>query len=316
VTPRRAWAEVSASRPEALTYRSGALAEQAARVESALVARFGSDDAAVVLDSDPGKSWARRVRPHAEACRSGQRLVFSVLSRPYLIASKTHAPVPAAATIAGLAEFAREEGFDVVGIVGYGFLLGHPLGRASLLAPTDTTQRWRRLLSWLSRNDELAELATYLDLEVATRLPASASPRLMVVLEKGRTAREPEVLPPSGTFDEAVAKLPVAQLSAALDGLLEPVRARQLAFALLDHFAVRRPGSGLEQLLSPRRAAQYEQWATGNRIDRGVTRVARHWSDGCGAKMRHETDLTLSMDYPLVRKILEDYLHVYTDGFR
>jgi hypothetical protein len=234
-------------------------------------------------------------------------LIFTVLSRDYLEATSHQEQVPGAASNDELRAFAEASGFTIVGFAGYGVLLGHPLGGASLLSPTDTTHRWRRMLSWMRRDDALADLAAFIDLEIVSRLPLSVAPCVMVALEKG-TSGGPHVHAPA-THHAAFAA--VAARNAELDLLLEPVKARLFGFALLDHLAAHRPDCPAVQLLTPRRAMQYALWARANRIDREVVRAARDWSDGCRAKVRHDVDVTLSADYFLVRGILEDYLDLY-----
>ena len=305
---RADWAEIVDAPPQPVSFRSGALEALAESVESALIDRFGGDDVEVLLDSDPSTPWADRVRPRAEALQDGHRLAFNVLSQEYLDATSPGAAALSAASVADLLEFANTTGLTPVCVVGYGFLLGHPLGGESLLSPADTTLRWRRSLSWLRRDEALAEFASRLDLEVVGRLPASVAPCLMVVLSRGGEPNHAAKLPPAGRVGAAVAELPIGELSAAFDALLEPLKTRQFGFTLFEQLATRHPELGAQRLLSPLRTQQWEHWVAAGRIDRDVTRIARQWSEGAQGRYRHGTDVTLSVDYVVVRRLLEDYL--------
>ena len=136
-----------------------------------------------------------------------------------------------------------------------------------LARPLEQTYHWRRVTSWLRRDDDLVRLAQFLDRRLRSR--------------------------------------PTPEAVAELDALLVRVRSRYLCFVLLESLQAR--GVEVARWLTPRRAEEYDAWLDAARIDREATSIAREWSAGCQARIRESIDVTVGADYFLVRALLEDY---------
>ncbi|MDQ7991051.1 MAG: hypothetical protein AAGC63_00090 [Propionicimonas sp.] len=311
-------------------FRTGPLASLAGQVEAGLVARLATRSGDVTLldtDAAPG-DWRRRVRPALQRLGPDARLVFNALSKDYLDLTE---PGPAgrrgraALGVAELARFATAAQTTVEAVVPYGALLGHPFGGRSLLAPLDRTHRWRRGVSWLARDDGRADLAAFLEQRVVQALPPGVAPYVMVVLARhadpagnaGFAERHRLALSGSGAADlvELVRAQvgPAGSLEGDLDRLLTPLKARVFAFELLDQLSSRWPAFDPDGLLTPARSGEFARWRRAKAADGEATRLAREWSDGCRERVLHATDLTLSLDYGLVRAILEQYYDLYEE---
>lgn len=323
----------AAPTPDHGGFRAGPLATLAEAVEADLVAGLapGGDDL-VAIDQTPAPGdWRRRIRPLLRRLRPDARLVFNALSQDYLDLTAAAAPATrgrarrASLSVSELTGFATASRLAVGAVRPYGALLGHPFGGRSPLAPLDGSHRWRRGLSWLARDEGLAELLRFLEQRVVPGLPAGAAPYVMVVVERrvdpdGNAAvadHHRRVL--DGLTAASLAELARAQagpgetLAGRLDPLLAPLRARVFAFELLDQLTATWPALDPSALLSPARAEQYSHWRLANQVDREATRLAREWSDGCPERVLDGTDLTVSLDYGLVRGILEQYFDLYEE---
>jgi hypothetical protein len=184
---------------------------------------------------------------------------------------------------AGLADADREaasRGLAVGTVVPFGVLLGG----SRLLATLEATHRWRRLTSWIGVDARLTAAAAHLDRVLSLTEPSWAT-RAVVTL--GTASHE--ATPPA---------------PAELDATLGSAKARYLCFALLDAAAEQLPGFDPAEVLTPGRLATYLAWQDAQARDREATAFMRAWSSGSEDRFRRKTDVTLALDYELVRDVL------------
>lgn len=144
-----------------------------------------------------------------------------------------------------------------------------------LVGPVRRTHRWRRTMSWVERDADVARVVAFLGRALAT------SPR-----------------PGS---------------AAALQPLLTRRRPRFVCFVAIEAVDRRRPRRGVTGLLTPDLNAEYAQWRRAALVDAEATGIARRWSAGCPSRVKDSTDVTLGVDYFLVRSLLEDYYRAFDE---
>lgn len=247
-------------------------------LESRLVERHtGGTAASVVLRAGP-RDWKKALRRVAP----GQRLLIGVGPEVSVDEVVAHA---------------GRKRFTVVDLVPYGGLAG------GVLAPRDHPHRWRRVTSWLGEDEQLTALATVLEERWVPTLSPSMAAYCLVVADRrpgrhgGPPARPvPSALPPR---DE--------QLVLDIEALSTRALARYFLFLVVDAVAARVPHVDPAFLLTPRRRDEYAAWHEIQQIDEDVTTLARQWSAACADRLRDGLDVTVAVDYELVRQLLEQH---------
>ena len=172
-------------------------------------------------------------------------------------------------------------------LVPFGVLLGATPPLAALVG----THRWGRLLSWLDSDPHLAATARHLDRVLSIVLPAAA----------------PHAIAVRDTVPRSVSTPPAAT---ALAPHLRSPRARYLCYAVIAAEAEELPALA-ETLLLSDDVAQYDAWRRAMRLDEEVTTLLRAWSSSCPKRMQRHTDVTLAVDYPLARRLLERHFQIF-----
>jgi hypothetical protein len=247
-------------------------------LESRLVERHtGGTAASVVLRAGP-RDWKTALRRVA----SGHRLLIGVGPDVSVDEVVAHA---------------SRKGFTVVDLVPYGGLAG------GVLTPGDHPHRWRRVTSWLGVDEQLTALATALEERwIPTLHPSMAAYCLLVADRRpGRDGGDPRhpgpgVLP---SRDD--------QLVRDIEALTTRSLARYFLFLVVDAVAARVPHFDPAVLLTPRRRDEYAAWHEVQQIDEDVTALARQWSAACADRWRDGLDVSVAVDYDLVRELLEQH---------
>lgn len=189
------------------------------------------------------------------------------------------------------------KGLAVTDVVPYGGLAG------GVLTPQDRPYRWQRVLSWLGEDAQLTALATTLEERWVSQLhPAMAVYRFVVAERRSDSDRDRWQPPAPDTVPE-----PDERLALEVESLSTRASSRYFLFLVTDAVAARMPGFDPATLLTPRRLEEYAGWHNVQRIDEEVTALARDWSGACVERWRDGLDVTVAVDYELVRQLLEQH---------
>lgn len=305
-------------------------------------AAFDSIVALDVLTHVP--DWPQRLREWQGRLSAGGRILFDVHSRDNLHAAfgpdseswpeplrnraDSQAPEHFILHI-GLEEllaFADKAGMTVLAAVPYGAFLGGNDSNWLLYQALERTFKWKRALSWFARDPALIELGLFLEEQLVSRLTPRMAGRLFVVLENraDHTANTRLAADLSArdealsqyTFDKLQPWLPLTpqQYAGELDRLLQPLRARHFFFLLLQVLHAHVPSYDFADALSDEMMQVISAWLTAAEVDSQVMVIARQWSAPCEFKLHQGVDVTLGMQYDLVRVLLAKHYGVFGEA--
>lgn len=134
------------------------------------------------------------------------------------------------------------------------------------------------MLSWLGRDDELTRLAEL----------------LQTALDQG---------PDGDTVRQ-------------LDAQIGRTRPRYLLFLVVATLGATDPVAVGEQWLTPARLREFLAWREAARVDAEAVVIARQWATGCPDHELEAVDVTVGVDYHLVRALIEEHDRTRGEGVR
>jgi ubiquinone/menaquinone biosynthesis C-methylase UbiE len=280
--------------------------------------------------------WKRVVRP-------GGRLIFDIHTQDHVIAacgadksrwpdalratedSNSFGSYMSRASIDELVEFAEAAGFVVKTVVPYGAFFGGGNINWLLYSQLEQKASWKRTLSWFARDKGLLDLGLFIEESIVANLSPKATGRMFVVLEnKADTAANARFAADIAARNQAFESLDVAGLMSSLplsaagfaaefDRLLTPLRNRHFFFLLFSSIRARFPAFDFGGLISADMMRELSDWAVSNALDQKATEIARNWSAGMDSRFKSGVDVTIGVEYNLVRVLLSEYFGLF-DG--
>lgn len=282
--------------------------------------------------------WKRVVRP-------GGRVIFDIHSLDHIHAAYGHDMTQWPEALNGnaqaqgnfvdylsrmstkeLVSFANDAGFAIVAAIPYGAFLGGGNVNWLLYESLERSHKWRRVLSWFSRDAHLFEMGLFLEEMVVSCLSPRITGRMFVVLEnradpEGNARWEADLM----AKEEAMAKhtfsallpwlpLPVNVFERELARLLQPLRSRHFFYLLLKTLVTRYPTYDFSGVLPEDYVQQFSTWWANDITDERALALARGWSDGCHTKYYQGVDVTRGIEYHLVEALLKKHYRIFGEG--
>jgi SAM-dependent methyltransferase len=286
-------------------------------------------------------TWRESLSEWKRVVRHGGRIIFDIHSLDHVTAAygcdkqrwpealrrtddpKNFSQFMSRLSIDELVSFANETDLSIAAVVPYGAFLGGGNTNWLHYEALESTHKWRRLLSWFARDESLLELGLFLEETLISRLTPRLAGRMFVVLDnRPDAAANARFAADMKSRDLALDRLDMAALlpwlpltvdeySAELDRLLRPLRSRHFFFLLFRSMASHCPIFNFRGALSSSMGRQMAAWMDCERIDRQAVEIARSWSTTSTFKFRSDVDVTLGMEYFLVRDLLAKYFGVF-----
>ncbi len=289
--------------------------------------------------------WREVLAHWASKVRAGGRLVFDVYSldhlrlatgMPLTEADMLPAPGDEGAVsrfnlricVDDLVQVANQLGLSIVAVVPYRGFFGASDAN-QLLAPwLDGVQRWERLLSWLSTDESLFDMAHYLEQQLIAPLTSRVSGKLMLVLDKradppanqrwqARNAEINAALAADRLDLNVLAEyLPAtpAEIRARLADHLQPLRNRIFCYRLVRPMLLQANRFDLATVLPAAVLDQFNTWLHREASDRTASELVGGWS-AClpaGATAHDGVDLAVATHYSLTERLLTEQMGLFS----
>lgn len=277
------------------------------------------------------REWKRLVRP-------GGRIVFDIHSLDHEDAACQRrgekarrdsdmdvGAYVARLRVAELVETASRLGLSIAAVVPYAGLCNENFWLKGTAADSE---RFQRLLSWIVEDRRLYAFALFVEQEVFARLTSQATFRMMIVLDNREGAVENQAwlarndalnrTLASGAlrFDALSQAVPACDGAwrARLDGHMDWLRNRVLAFFLLLAFAPFRDPSALESFIAPGHASTLADWLGKHGTDRLVSAMLLDFTriPEVGRILSHrDVPLVGALEYELTQDLLDRYFQAF-----
>ncbi|MBC8745375.1 MULTISPECIES: class I SAM-dependent methyltransferase [Paraburkholderia] len=281
--------------------------------------------------------WKRVVRPEG-------RLIFDIHSRDHTTAAYgvDHAKWPeplkltenngdfayymSRASVDELVDFANSAGLRLVAAVPYGAFLGGGNINWLSYAELDATQRFKRALSWFARDNKLFDLGLFLEESLIAHLTPRVTGRMFVVFDncpdpEANARFAADVAARDAALDKRdfAALLPWLPLTpneyaTGLERLLQPLRSRHFFFLLFKTLTARQPDFNFGGVIPPGAFEQFLAWIEQERIDQRASEIARGWAADAPFRFKDGVDVTVGVEYNLVKALLEKHFGMFTGG--
>ncbi|HWJ34470.1 MAG TPA: class I SAM-dependent methyltransferase [Steroidobacteraceae bacterium] len=286
-------------------------------------------------------TWRESLSEWKRVVRHGGRIIFDIHSLDHVTAAygddkqrwpealrrtddpKNFSQFMSRLSIDELVSFANDADLSISAVVPYGAFLGGGNTNWLHYEALESTHKWTRLLSWFARDERLMELGLFLEETLISRLTTRLAGRMFVVLDnKKDTAANARFAAEMKLRDRALDQIDMAALrpwlpmtieefSAELDRLLRPLRNRHFFFLLFRSLISHCPTFNFRGALSTTTSRQMAAWMDCERIDRQAVEIARTWSTKSSFKFHSGVDVTLGMEYFLVRDLLTKYFGMF-----
>jgi len=223
--------------------------------------------------------------------------------------------------------WADQNGMRVVDIVPVGAFLGG--GAINHWFRTELEEKfwWKRLLSWVGKDEELFDCALFLEEEVAARLTTRATCRFMAILENQpdpeanrgwleRNARKNDLLAGPLGRDALEELLPLGDgtFGQNLARRLGRFRNRFFLYSLVGVIESRKPSHGISGLLPQEVADLFNQWRAQDRVDQQAMEIVKGWHGEhfSSSFAHHGVPVAEGMEYYLMESVLTHYFNVFS----
>jgi len=182
-------------------------------------------------------------------------------------------------------------------------------------------QWWKRFVSLLQIDDELLELAVFLELDLVGFLPPRVAPKLMIALDQsiestqGNCWAQHDVLLPCVTQDidfewlKTYCRCIDDAWRSQLNALLKPLRNRVFFYHLFAEVRLLLPQLQITSFLDESIASQFARWDQQYETNSKVMAITKSWYDNHSTELLNEQDCELrlivgqSLEYMLAQQL-------------